>query len=172
MIRENCSLIGTITKPHGIGGQLILRLNSDFADDIEPGEPLFVKVDETLVPFFIEEAEVYPDRAILKLEFITNPQEAQKFAGMNVYLENRLISEKSELTEANAEIFTGYLFYDKASGMEGIIKEYIDNPLNPLFLVSGESTEFLIPVHPDFIVNVDHRKKMVVFDLPDGLMGL
>jgi len=172
MIRENCSLIGTITKPHGIGGQLIIRLNGDFADDIEPGEPLFVKVDETLVPFFIEEAEVYPDRAILKLEFISNPQEAQKFSGMSVHLENRLIKEKSEIPEVNAEIFAGYSFFDKASGMEGIIKEYIDNPLNPLFLVSGESAEFLIPVHPDFIVNVDHKKKMVVFDLPEGLTGL
>jgi len=172
MVRENFSLIGTITKSHGITGQLMVRLSGDFSDDIEPGEPLFVEVDEKLVPFFIEEAEVFPDRALLKLEFITNPHEAQKYSGMSVYLENRLIQDKSELTADSAELFVGYAFYDKASGMEGIIKEYIDNPLNPLFLVSNESSEFLIPVHPDFILNVDHTKKLMVFDLPDGLTGL
>jgi len=172
MIRESCSLIGYFTKSHGIGGRLMLRLNSDFADDIEPGEPLFVEVDEHLVPFFIEEAEVFPDRAIIKLEFIANPEEALKLVGKNVYLENSLIREKDELLDENAGIFVGYFFEDKTSGIKGIIKEYIDNPLNPLFLVSDKTSEFLIPVHPDFIVEVDHKKKLMVFDLPEGLMGL
>ncbi len=172
MIKENCSLIGIITKPHGIGGKLVIRMNGDYADDIEPGEPLFVEVDEKLVPFFIEEAEVYPDRAIIKLEFIANPGEAQKLVGKSVYLENSLIRKKDELLDDNAGDYVGYSFEDKTSGIKGIIKEYIDNPLNPLFLVSNESSEFLIPIHPDFIVEVDHKKKEMLFNLPDGLAEL
>jgi len=115
---------------------------------------------------------VFPDRAIIKLEFVANPEEALKLVGKNVYLENFLIREKDDLLDENAGIFVGYLFEDKASGIKGVIKEFIDNPLNPLFLVSDESLEFLIPVHPDFIVEVDHKKKLIVFDLPEGLMGL
>ncbi len=172
MIRENCLLIGTISKSHGISGQLILRLSGDFADDIEPGEPLFVEVDEKLVPFFIEDAEIFPDRAILKLEFISDPQEVQKFTGKNVYLEKSLIREKDELSGENAGSFIGYSFRDTSSGIEGIIKEYIDNPLNPLFLVTNESSEFLIPVHTDFILEVDHKKKQMIFELPEGLADI
>jgi 16S rRNA processing protein RimM len=172
MIKENCSLIGSITKSHGIGGQLMLRLNGDFADDIEPGEPLFVEVDETLVPFFIEEAEVFPDRAIVKLEFISNPEDVQKIAGKNVYLENSLIEAKDNLSGENAGFYVGYSFSDKTSGIEGTIKEFIDNPLNPLFLVTNESSEFLLPIHMDFILEVDHKKKTMIFKLPEGLADI
>jgi 16S rRNA processing protein RimM len=172
MIKENCSLIGTISKSHGISGQLMLRLSDDFADDIEPGEPLFVEVDEILVPFFIEEAEVFPDKAILKLEFIANPQEVQKFTGKNVYLEKSLIMSKESLSGNDAAFYVGYSFQDKTSGIEGIIKEFIDNPLNPLFLVTNESSEFLLPVHPDFILEVNHKKKLLIFELPQGLADI
>src|SRR3990172_8160073 len=98
MFRENCSLIGYISKSHGINGQLMIRLNGDYADNIEPGEPIFVEVDDILVPFFILEAEVFPDRAILSLEFIRNPLEAQKFTGKKVYLESSRISGQDDLS--------------------------------------------------------------------------
>lgn len=150
----------------------MLRLNGDFADDIEPGEPLFVEVDEKLVPFFIEEAEVFPDRAILRLEFISNPRDVQKLTGKNVYLENSLISEKEELSGNNAAYYIGFSFQDRTSGIEGIIKEFIDNPMNPLFLVANESSEFLLPVHPDFILHVDEQKKLIIFRLPEGLADI
>jgi 16S rRNA processing protein RimM len=169
MIRENCSLIGVITKTHGIAGQVMIRLNGDFADDIEPGEPVFVEVDENLVPFFIEEAEVFPDRAILRLEFISSPQEAKKFTGKNVYLDNSLISGRDEFSPENGEFFIGYSFRDITSGKEGIIKDFTDNLMNPLFLVSSGKSEFLLPVHEDFILKVDHKKKHMDLKLPEGL---
>jgi 16S rRNA processing protein RimM len=155
-----------------MSGQLMLRLNGDYADDIEPGEPLFVELDDILVPFFILEAEVFPDRAILRLEFITNPQEARKFTGKNIYLENSRITGKEELTGTNGGIYVGYSFQDKNSGVEGLIKEFIDNPLNPLFLVSNESSEFLLPVHQDFILKVEHKRKLIIFRLPEGLTDI
>ncbi|MCB8994096.1 MAG: hypothetical protein H6538_00640 [Bacteroidales bacterium] len=172
MIREDCSLIGYISKAHGIDGQLMVRTNSNFADDIEPGEPLFVKVDELLVPFFIEEAEVYPDRAIVKLEFIDNPEEARKFTGLSVYLEKQEHRPESAIQTDNFGYYTGYSFRDNTSGIEGIIREFIDNPLNPLFLVENGASEFLVPVHPDFIVEEDNKRKLLVFNLPEGIADI
>jgi 16S rRNA processing protein RimM len=172
MIRDNCSLIGTISKSHGISGQLMLHLNGDFADDIEPGEPLFVEVDEILVPFFIEEVEAFPDRAIVKLEFISNPTEVKKYTGRNVYTERTPGSGPERLSEDNAGFYIGYSIHDKTSGIDGIIKEFIDNPLNPLFLVANESSEFLLPVQPDFILRIDDKKKLMILRLPEGLADI
>jgi 16S rRNA processing protein RimM len=169
MIKENCSLIGYISKSHGISGQLMLRLNGEFADDIEPGEPLFVEVDEVLVPFFIEEAEVFPDRAIVKLEFLSNPLEVKKLTGKNVYLEKCLNSGEENLSGDKSGFYIGYSIQDKTSGIKGIIREFIDNPSNPLFLVVNDSSEFLLPVHEDFILSIDHIKKLMVLELPEGL---
>lgn len=171
MIRESCSLIGQITKIHGIDGFLMVRVNGDYADDIEPGEPLFVELDGVLVPFFIEEVEAFPDRALVKLEFITNPNEAKKITGCKVYLENSLLKNESAVNIDDPGIFEGYSMSDKNSGFEGTIIEYIDNPQNPLFLAGNSKIQFLIPVHPDFILRIDKKGKKIVFDLPEGMIG-
>jgi len=172
MIKENCLLIGYVSKSHGVSGQLMIRLNGDFADDIEPGEPLFVEVDDILVPFFIEEVEAFPDRAIVKIEFITNPMDVKKVIGKNVFLERTEVLDGNSLSDNMGSFFVGYSIQDKTSGIEGIIKEFIDNPLNPLFLVANESSEFLLPVHEDFIIEVDDRKKLMILELPEGLADI
>lgn len=169
MIGDHCSLIGTITKPHGTGGHLMVRLNSVFADDIEPGEPLFVKVDGKLVPFFIEEAEVFPDRAVLKLEFIDDPAEARRYAGRDVYIDLPESPSKLKPTLANPNEWVGYTFTDLNSGLSGKITGFIENPLNPLFQLTTGTSGFLLPAHSDFILDVDKKKKSVRFKLPDGI---
>ncbi len=150
----------------------MLRLNGDFADDIEPGEPLFVEVDEILVPFFIEEVEAFPDRALVRLEFISNPMDVKKITGKSVYLEKTEALEESRISDDNGGFYIGYSIQDKTSGIEGIIKEFIDNPLNPLFIVENESSEFLLPVHEDFILEIDHKKKLMILELPEGLADI
>lgn len=172
MIKANCSLIGYISKSHGINGQLMIRTNGDYADEIEPGEPLFVEMDEILVPFFIEEAEVFPDRAILKMEFISNPMEVKKYTGKNVYMEKSPGLDEGNQYGDSGGFYIGYSIQDKTSGITGIIKEFIDNPLNPLFMVANESSEFLLPIHQDFILEVDDKKKLMILQLPEGLADI
>ena len=169
MIRENCSKIGVITKTQGISGAVMVRLNGDFADDIEPGEPVFVEVDGNLVPFFIEEAELFPDRAVLKMEFIDTQNEAKKYTGMKVWLETSRIASVAEPNDGGLADLISYTFTDKSTGREGTIKDFIDNPANPLFLALSGKTEFYIPAHPDLIVKADHRKKHLILVLPEGL---
>ncbi len=85
MIRDDCSKIGYITKPHGKNGEVVVRLNGPFADDIEPGGAMFFEIQGTLVPFFIEEIRPSGDMAYVKFEFVDSEQEARKYRGCNLY---------------------------------------------------------------------------------------
>ena len=85
MIRDNCSKIGYITKPHGIDGSVVVRLNGLFADDIEPGEPMFIEIDGTLVPFFIEEIRPQTDMAYIKFGFVDSEKDAGKLRTFSLY---------------------------------------------------------------------------------------
>ena len=169
MLKENCSQIGYISKAHGTGGQVVFYLSGDFADDLEPGEPVFLEINETLVPFFIEETEGFTEKAIVKLEFIDDPVTAKKYSGCKVYLD---ISEKklSVSDSGNDKGFTGYTIIDEVSGFSGIVTGVADIASNPLFEVFNEK-EYLIPAQPDLILDIDHESKIIKMKLPEGLIG-
>ncbi|MCF8378854.1 MAG: hypothetical protein K9H49_04705 [Bacteroidales bacterium] len=168
MIREECSEIGFIAKPHGIEGNLIVRLNGNFADEIEPGEPLFVEHDGTLVPFFILEISPLENRAIVKLEFVNSEPEAKKLVSRKVFAK----IDFSDIGQADASFFESFRIFDKNSNREGIILEYISEERNPLYRTEFDSKELLIPATSDFIVSVDKERKIVYMNLPSGLLDI
>lgn len=168
MIREDCSKIGYFAKPHGIAGNIILRLNGNFADEIEPGEPLFVEFDGTLVPFFIEEITPQENRAIVKLEFVNSEPDASKLSSQSVFYSIKA----EELTPDNASIYESFFINDKNSGKQGKILEYISDDSNPLFKTAFDNMEYLIPVLSDFILDIDKENKIIHMNLPEGLLDI
>ncbi len=67
--KDNCILLGTLTKPHGTRGSLIVRFSGLKAEDIKKRGLVFVEIDGLPVPFFIESfQEKTADTVILKIE--------------------------------------------------------------------------------------------------------
>jgi 16S rRNA processing protein RimM len=164
----NCSRIGYFSKPHGIEGNLVLRLNGNFADEIEPGEPLFIEIDDTLVPFFIEEITPLEEKAIVKIEFVNTLEDAEKLASKQVCYALNL----NEYSENLADLYVSFHFYDTTSDISGIITAYISNPVNPCFALDIYGQEAIIPASKDFIKSVDSKKRLVEFELPEGILDL
>lgn len=168
MIKENCSKIGFVAKPHGIEGQVILRLNGAFAEVIEPEGPLFVNIDGILVPFFIEEIRPAGEMAYVKLEFVDNKIQASRLIGREAYLPADAISLPDNFIPNNAALYVGFLLEDRQSGFQGEIVEYIENKANQLFRVISGNKEYLIPAQAALIKKVKKRSKKLMVDLPEG----
>ena len=168
MIREDCSKIGFFAKPHGVAGNIILRLNGNFADEIEPGEHLFVEFGGTLVPFFIEEITPQANRAIVKLEFVNSEPEASKLSSQSVFY----YIKAGDFNPNNASIYESFFINDKNSGKQGEILEYIPDNSNPLFKTTFDGVEYLIPVSSDFILDIDRENKIIHMNLPEGLLDI
>ena len=45
-------------------------------------------------------------------------------------------------------------------------------PQQEMFAITYKKRELLIPVSKDYIVKIDHDKKEILMDLPDGLLDL
>ena len=54
----------------------------------------------------------------------------------------------------------------------GIIKSVNDSGPQPLFVIDADGTEILIPVHDNFIKELDREGNKIFLDLPDGLMDI
>ena len=172
MIKENCSLIGYISKPHGTGGQIVIRLNGDFADEIEPGEPLFLEINETMVPFFIQEVEGFTEKAIIKLEFLESLEEVRQYIGCNVYLKTTETLRSLSISENTASEFIGYNLTDETSGLTGVITGVANTKDNPLFELSNGDKEFYIPIQDALMVSIDKKNKSIRMKLPEGFADI
>ncbi len=161
-------LLGRITKISGYEGAVTIRLGKRFTENIPEMESVFLEVEGRPVPFFISFSE-YNGAGILKLMFegYESAEKIREFTGCNVYL-TKNIPETSKADDISNII--GYNVIVRHDVVLGFIKELMSNSGQWLLkIVSPQKKEILIPLHEDFIVSIDHKKKIIVMDIPEGL---
>lgn len=148
-----------ILKSNGIQGDLLIGLLDVSIEEISTNEPVFVEFDGLPVPFFIESiTQRGTSRAIIHLTDIDSLQDAEEVVGRQILLD-------AEFEEEDDEDFTGWSLYDKER-LVGTVTGFEDIPGNPCLDVAG----VLIPLHEDFIIEVNPSSKCLVMDLPEGLV--
>jgi 16S rRNA processing protein RimM len=169
--KDNCILLGTLTKPHGTRGSLIVRFSGLKAEDIKKRGLVFVEIDGLPVPFFIESfQEKTEDTLILKIEGIDTENKAREFLGYPVYV----MKDQIRIKTASKKIqdIKGYQVIDKRLGFIGFAEELVEMAKNPLLSVINGEKEFLVPAHEDIILEVNDRERIIRIDAPEGLFDL
>ena len=67
---------------------------------------------------------------------------------------------------------TGFSAIDQFHTNIGTIKSVNDSGPQPLFVIDADGTEILIPVHDNFIKNLDRKEKKIHLNLPEGLLDI
>jgi 16S rRNA processing protein RimM len=167
----NFSIIGSIVKPHGIDGTINVRFNGSFADEIELEEPLFILLDGAMVPFFMEEIRPAGNSALIKLEFIDSEDKARVLSGKELFVERkRKNSYPKDIDLSPMQSLIGFTLSDKNSVFSGLIENFIESEFNPLLIVKSGKKEWMIPYQANLIVKIDKKNKIVLFNLPEGLI--
>jgi 16S rRNA processing protein RimM len=164
-------LLGRITKLSGYEGAVAVKLEKIFTENIPQMESVFLEIEGRPVPFFISEME-YSGADILKLSFegYNSIEKVSEFTGCNVFLTDSAIS-KDKIPESQNLI--GYLVTDHENSEIGSISEIIANNGQWLLnVISSDRKKFLIPFHEHFIVRIDKKEKLVVMNIPDGLLEI
>jgi len=169
MTREECLLLGTISKTHGVRGDLIIRITDPSFEPDENWESLFLQIDGILVPFFI--ASLYAPKAdewFICFDDYDNKDSAQNLVGSPVWIHKDCIAAVEE--EISMDELTGYALINAKTGKQGLITDFMDIPGNPVFEVSFEGDIILVPAQDDLIEEIDQENKRLIMCLPEGIM--
>lgn len=163
--------IGKVTKPHGINGEMSFTFTTNVFDTEDA--PYFIfEMDGIFVPFFIESYRFKTDStALLKLDGINSEEDARQFNGLTIYLPIALQEKMSE-EDITMEYFVGFTIEDKNAGVLGEISAIDETTENVLFIIEQESDELLIPANDDFILEINHEKRVITTEIPEGLLDL
>lgn len=165
----NTEEIGYISKTHGLKGHVMLRLMEGIRIDETSIKSLFLDLNGSQVPYFIEECRPTPSGYILKLETIHDVGASKKLVGKKAFaLTGFILEEEDSLNE-----LMGYSVTDEAFGNIGVICEIDDQTENTIIKVKHPNgSEIILPFNDDFITEIDDDAKLISLKAPDGLIDL
>jgi 16S rRNA processing protein RimM len=172
MKKDDYYLLGTLLKTKGIKGEVILKLNNDYSEEILKLESIFIDVDNKLVPFFIEEIKIKTlSTIIVKIEGIDEEEKALEFIDLDFYIPHSQV-ETLHINKVETIDITGYKVMDKDRKLIGTVIEFIDIPKNPILNVKSEKGEILIPATDELIIEVDDDLQEIILEIPEGLLDI
>ncbi len=172
MIQEDSVYkIGSLTRVHALKGELSFSFTDDVWDRAD-ADYLILRVDGILVPFFIEEYRFRSDSvALVKILHIDTADDAQEYAGCEVYFPYELTPEDNP-EDYTWKHFTGFSVSDEVLGDLGVVTQVEDSTANVLFCVEGRYGSLLLPAVEAFILDIDHQLRHLTMQLPEGLVDL
>jgi 16S rRNA processing protein RimM len=163
---------GRVGGLFGNKGELTLILFDLFPRDHNIEEPIFVEIDGHAVPLFIERFARRGVRgATVVFADIDSPERAAELVGREFSIRLGRGADAGGDDELYFEDLIGWEA-EVGNGRIGHITAFFDSELNPLLEIELDGVAELIPAQEDFIAEVDEQCRRVVFDLPEGLLGL
>jgi 16S rRNA processing protein RimM len=161
---------GYISKAHGLKGAVTLVLEQGAEDFLNNNQPLFLQINNSIIPYFIEDLQLQADKALVKLEDVNTAEDAQKLKGILVYLP-KSVRPKSGRGEFYYDEIINFTVVTETETLGQVIRVENEQVYPLLIVLSGEK-EIVIPVNAPFIQSVNKTLKKITVQLPDGLLDL
>lgn len=159
---EQVISIGRITRTHGKRGEIQCLTANEYWDNAE-ATFLILCIDNILVPFrVLNWRGKGSDSLIFQLDHINDEQSAQQLIGCQAYMLATDLSEEDELLPTWQSL-TGYRVLDTDQGELGTIIHVDESTINTLITLDNDQ---LIPLHEDFIIDIDQENKLLTICLP------
>jgi 16S rRNA processing protein RimM len=159
---EQVISIGRLTRTHGKRGELQCLMSNEYWDNAD-ATFLILKLDNIFVPFrVLDWRGKGSDSLIFQLDNITDEQEAQRLIGTEAFM---LLSDMNLEDEVMPtwQSLVGYRVMDTDQGELGTVDQVDETTINTLITLSDGR---LIPIHEDFIIDINAEDKLLTICLP------
>ena len=172
MKKEECFYLGKIIKKYSFKGELLAKLDTDQPQLYENIEALFLDINNRLIPYFVMRSRLHKSNLLrLKLEDVNTDSDADELLRKEVYLPLDLLPKLDGKAFYYHEVI-GFEIWEKSFGKVGVLMGVNDRSAQALFEIERNGHEILIPIHDEFIINIDRDKKIITVKTPPGLIDL
>ena len=159
---EEVIAIGKITRTHGKRGEVQCLMENEYWDNAD-ATFLILSINNILVPFrVLDWRGKGSDSLIFQLDHITDELEAQQLMGHHAYMLKSDISEEAEILPTWQSLL-GYQVIDTDQGNLGTITDVDETTINTLITLNNNQ---LIPLHEDFIIDIQQDQQQITICLP------
>lgn len=160
--------IGFLRRPHGVQGEIIMDLHTDFPERIKTGRKVYV--GEKHEVFTIGAVRPHATGLLVKIHGFDTPETAGRFRNQWVYVQSSEVPALPEGKFYKHELI-GLTVMTDANEKLGILNEVLETGANDVYVVVKEDgKEVLLPAIADVILDVNMAERVVKVHLIDGLI--
>jgi 16S rRNA processing protein RimM len=163
--------IGKLVAVHGLAGELLLKHELGKKTSLKGLQAIFVEEKKSsFLPWFIESTKIKSEEEVyIKLEGINSREAAMRLTQKEIWIPE--IDFKKFAAKSAPASLLGYTIINYNEPL-GEILELIEQPHQLLCRLDIKGKEVLIPLHEQTLQKVNHKKKEVLVELPDGLLEI
>jgi len=171
MEKSKFHLIGQISKFNRKTAELIIRMVSDDAEELENLKMLFIEVDGGLVPFYTTSLKIRDSKTIqVLLEDYNTPDKVGQFVDCRVF--SSTTDAGTEGIQIHFDLIIGFEVIDAMHGNIGILEDILERPEQEILQINNMGKEILIPLADEIFTKIDLKKQQLFIDAPEGLIEL
>lgn len=160
--------IGYLRRPHGISGEIIMDLHTDFPERIKSGRKVYIGDKREAATF--ESVRAHGKGVLVKLPGYDTPETVGRFRNQWVYVQTGEVPPLPEGQYYKYELIDLNVVDDHRNAL-GKLVEILETGANDVYIVRDESgKEILLPAIPSVILNVDMTQRTMKVHLLDGLI--
>jgi len=163
--------IGKFVAAHGVKGELLLKHGLGKKTSLKGLQTIYIEEKKgSFIPWFVENTKIKNETEVfVTLEGVATRDAAIKLAQKEVWFTEPDIKRFS--VKSSPINLLGYTIINNKEPV-GEILEIVEQPHQLLCRVEINGKEVLIPLHESFLRGINHAKKQVNVDLPEGLIEI
>jgi 16S rRNA processing protein RimM len=160
-------VVGFLRRAHGVQGEMIMDLHTDFPERFRSGRKLFVGEEHKAMT--VENVRSHARGLLIKFKGIETPEETTRFRNQWVYIKATDAPPLPEGQIYQHELF-GFQVLDESETLLGELVEIIETGANDVYVVRNEAgKEILLPAIPSVILELDPVRRFMRVHLLEGL---
>lgn len=161
-------IIGHLRRPHGVRGEMVMEVHTDFPERIKKGAKVFV--GESHQAMLIDSARFHNEGSIIKFHDVNSPEDAGRFRNLWVYVAS---ADRPPLPKGQYYFheLIGLQVVDENNKTIGKLTEVMETGANNVYVVTrDDGSEVLLPAIPSVILDVEMGRRLMRVHLLDGLL--
>jgi len=160
--------VGKVRRPHGVHGEVVVEIYSDFPERLSPNRVIYIGEDH--VKLVISSQRPHNEGLLLGFEGVTTPEQAGRYRNQVLFIS---AAEVSDLPKG--EFYFHELLdlevMDEVGNSLGILTEILETGANDVYVVTDATGhELLLPAIPEVVLAVDLDARIIKVHLLPGLI--
>jgi 16S rRNA processing protein RimM len=161
-------LVGVLRRPHGVKGEVLMAVMTDFPERLTPGTKLYM--GEERRPVTIASVRQHNKGLIVAFEEFSSREDLAHLRNQDL-----LVRADDRPALPDGEYYLHQLIGLEAVTIDGrplgVVSEWIETGANGVFIVKPpDGGEILIPDIDEVILGINLEKKQITVHLIDGLL--
>jgi len=158
--------VGFLRRPHGVSGEMLMNLHTDFPERLKPGRRLYL--GEAHQPVTLASVRPHANGLIVRLKGMDTPEAAGKYRNTWLFVKTGEVPALPEGQYYQYQLI-GLNVVDEDGKPLGTLTEILETGANDVYVVTNEAGELLLPAIPSVILELKPEEGYLRVHLLDGL---